>query len=76
VIERGVEHQLGFTSAATATIACIFNIGPGLERVGATANYDWLADSSKLILTVLMAVGRLELFAIAVLFTPKFWKNA
>ncbi len=75
VIERGAEHSLSFTSAATATIASIFNIGPGLERVGATQNYAWFADSSKIILAVLMAVGRLELFAIAVLFTPRFWRN-
>ncbi len=75
LIERGSDHQLGFTSAATATVASIFNIGPGLERVGATQNYAWLTDGSKLILSLLMAVGRLELFAIAVLFTPRFWRN-
>ncbi|NBB82642.1 MAG: TrkH family potassium uptake protein [Alphaproteobacteria bacterium] len=76
LLERGAAHELGFASAATASIASIFNIGPGLERVGATQNYAWLTDGSKLVLTILMAAGRLELFAIAVLFTPRFWRNA
>jgi len=75
LLEQGAAHELSFVSAATASIASIFNIGPGLERVGATQNYAWLTDSSKLVLSLLMAVGRLELFAIAVLFTPRFWRN-
>lgn len=75
-IEQAAGHNLSYTTAATAVIASIFNIGPGLARVGATGNYAWLTDPGKIILAILMAVGRLELFAVAVLFTPRFWKRS
>lgn len=75
LIERGVDHAIDFQDAATATVATLFNIGPGLGRVGATKNYWWFADGSKAVMSVLMAMGRLELFAIIVLFTPRFWRG-
>ena len=64
-----------FTSAATASIATLCTIGPGLARVGAVENYAWFSDASKMVLCLLMALGRLELFAILVLFTPRFWRG-
>jgi trk system potassium uptake protein TrkH len=75
VIERGAMHEVSFTTAATASIATLFNIGPGLEGVGATQNYAHFTDSSKIIMSTLMALGRLELFAIIVLFSPRFWRG-
>ncbi len=75
LIERGADGSITFTTAATASIATLFNIGPGLERVGATGNYAFFTDASKLVMCVLMALGRLELFAIIVLFSPRFWRG-
>ncbi len=70
------EHQgITFTTAATASIATICNIGPGLERVGAIENYGWFTNTSKLIMITLMALGRLEVFAIIVLVSPRFWRT-
>lgn len=62
------------TSAATATAATLNNIGPGLARVGATENYAWFTGASKLVMCVLMVLGRLEVFTVVVLFMPRFWR--
>ena len=51
------------------------NIGPGLEIVGPTGNYSLFCDASKLILTLDMLAGRLELFPILMIFAPTTWKK-
>lgn len=63
-----------FTTAATASVATLCTIGPGLNAIGATENYGWMTSSSKTLLSIWMAFGRLEVFAILVLFMPGFWK--
>jgi trk system potassium uptake protein TrkH len=68
------EHQgIDTTTALTASAATLNNIGPGLARVGAVENYAWFGTPSKLVLSLLMVLGRLELYAILVLFVPRFW---
>ncbi len=67
--------KIDFTTAATASIATLNNIGPGLARVGAIENYGWFSAPSKIVLSVLMALGRLEVYAIFVLFIPRFWRG-
>ena len=62
-------------TAFTACAATIGNVGPGMELVGPSKNYADLSNLSKIVLSFLMIVGRLELFAILVIFTPSFWKN-
>lgn len=62
-------------TAISASAACLANVGPGLGAVGATANYGWMTPGSKLLLIGLMALGRLEFFALLVLFTPRFWRG-
>ena len=59
---------------ASAVASCLNNIGPGLGKLGPAANYSDFAPQSKLLLTVLMLLGRLELFAILVLLAPSFWR--
>lgn len=59
---------------ASAAISCLNNIGPGLGVCGPHSNYTAFSDSTKLVLSVLMLLGRLELFAIIVLLIPDFWK--
>ena len=52
------------------------NVGPGLgSEIGPNANFSGLPDVSKWILSLGMIMGRLELFAILVLFLPSFWRN-
>ncbi len=58
-----------------ASVATLCTIGPGLDAVGAVENYGWFSGPSKIAMCVLMALGRLEFFAIVVLFTPTFWRR-
>lgn len=60
---------------ATAITATLNNVGPGMGIVGPAANYAFFSPASKLLLALLMVLGRLELFAILVLVFPSFWKN-
>ena len=59
----------------SATLACLGNIGPGLADVGPTQNYGFFSSWQKLLLTVLMWLGRLEIVALAALALPTFWRN-
>ncbi|MEM9186665.1 MAG: TrkH family potassium uptake protein [Planctomycetota bacterium] len=61
--------------SASAVAATLHNIGPGLGVVGPTQNYALFTPASKLLFTVLMMLGRLELFAIFVLVLPSFWRT-
>ncbi len=65
--------SIDFTTAATASAATLNNIGPGLAKVGATQNYGFFSAPSKLFLSLLMVLGRLELYAILVMIRPSFW---
>jgi trk system potassium uptake protein len=62
-------------TALTACAASLGNVGPGLELVGPANNYSSISNLSKTVLIILMLMGRLELFAILVIFTPSFWKK-
>jgi len=66
---------ISFTTAATASAATLNNIGPGLARVGAIENFGWFSPQSKIVMSILMALGRLEVYAIFVLFVPGFWRR-
>jgi trk system potassium uptake protein TrkH len=66
---------LDLDTAFSATIAALGNIGPGLAGVGATRNFAHIPHAGKIFLAVTMILGRLELFTILVLFSPKFWKS-
>lgn len=68
-------HNIELIDCASAVAATLNNIGPGLGAVGPTMNYSMFAPQSKLLLSLLMLVGRLELFAILVLFVPSFWRT-
>lgn len=60
-------------SAFSASAACLGNIGPGFGSVGPTLTYGPLPAAAKLLLSVLMIVGRLELYTILVLLFLKRW---
>ena len=66
-------HQLD--TSLSAVPACMFNIGPGLKEVGPTETYDFFHPHSKLLLSLLMIMGRLEFYAVLALFTPSLWKR-
>jgi trk system potassium uptake protein TrkH len=60
-------------STFTAVVASFNNIGPGLGQVGPTGNYAGFTDFSKLTLVFTMLAGRLEIFPILLLFSPRMW---
>jgi trk system potassium uptake protein TrkH len=67
---------LDFITAISGAATSISNVGPGLGSIiGPNGNFSTLPDISKWILSVGMILGRLELFAILVLFLPSFWRN-
>ena len=67
---------LDFITAISGAATSISNVGPGLGPIiGPNGDFSSLPDISKWILTIVMILGRLELFAILVLFLPSFWKN-
>ena len=66
---------LDVVSGIASTIACLGNIGPGLGIVGPVKNYSTVPLLGKALLTLLMVIGRLEVFTIVLLFVPSFWKD-
>ena len=68
-------EDLDFSTVFTAVIACLSNIGPGLSMVGPAANYHFLSGFSKIVLSLDMLAGRLELFPILMLFHPTIWND-
>ena len=67
---------LDFLTAISGAASAISNVGPGLgEMIGPNGNYKAIPDLSKWVLSIGMLLGRLELFAVLVLFFPSFWRN-
>ncbi len=67
---------LDFITSVSGAASAISNVGPGLgEMIGPNGNYKDIPDLSKWILSAGMLLGRLELFAVLVLFFPSFWRN-
>ncbi len=62
-------------SSLTAAVACLGNIGPGFGLVGPAQNYSFIPDGGKYLLSMLMLVGRLEIFSILILLLPEYWKR-
>ena len=73
--ERSEESTGQLMDSASAVAATLNNIGPGIGVCGPAGNYTGFADASKILLSILMLLGRLELYAILVFFVPSFWKN-
>ena len=70
-----IGKPITFGTAATASIATLNNIGPGLELVGPVQNYGFFTSASKIVMSILMALGRIEVYAIFALFVPRFWRR-
>lgn len=62
-------------TAMSAVITCLSNCGPGLGGVGPMQNFGWISAPGKWLLSFLMLAGRLELYAVLILFVPAVWKK-
>jgi len=67
--------DVDLVTAATASIATLGNVGPGLGSVGPTGSFAAFADWQKLVMVLLMWLGRLEFYALVALFQPHFWRR-
>ncbi len=77
IIGAGVLSVLGldFTSAIGGAAASLGNVGPGLGNVGPASTYASLPTLAKWWCSLLMLIGRLELFTVLILFTPYYWRK-
>ena len=64
-----------FETNLTAVIATLSNIGPGLDMVGATGNFSAFSSLSKVVLSLCMLIGRLEIFPMLMLLAPSAWRK-
>lgn len=67
--------QFSFTTNITAVIACMNNVGPGLDLVGPIGNFGGFSYVSKVVLCFDMLAGRLEFFPMLLIFAPSFWRQ-
>ncbi len=69
-------NEFDFETSLTSVMTCINNVGPGLGAiVGPTGNFSSFSDFSKIILSFDMLLGRLEIFPILLLFSPRMYKR-
>ena len=67
--------EIDFTAAFTASLTAISNVGPGLGAVGPTCNFGFLSGISKLTMSAIMLLGRLEIMPLLVLLMPSVWRR-
>ena len=70
-----LDSNLTFGSSFSACVATFNNAGPGLDIVGPMSNYSMLAWWTKMIYSMLMLTGRLEIFPMLILFMPSTWRR-
>ena len=70
-----IEKDRGFLTNFSASLSCVSNIGPGFDGVGPAANFAGYSYFSKVILSLEMLFGRLEIFPLIVLFSPATYKK-
>jgi len=56
-------------------VACINNLGPGLNQVGPATTFEGLTDFQTWVCSFTMLLGRLELFTLLIVFIPAFWRK-
>ncbi len=66
---------LDIVSAMSSVAATLGNVGPGLGMVGPSQNYAFLPPLGKIVLTICMLLGRLEIYRVLVLVVPEFWRK-
>ncbi|MEO9533321.1 MAG: TrkH family potassium uptake protein [Crocinitomicaceae bacterium] len=64
-----------FDVALSSVATSLGNVGPGIAEIGPSGTFSGIADGGKWILSFLMLFGRLELFTVALLFTPYYWRR-
>ncbi|MCF7808950.1 MAG: TrkH family potassium uptake protein [Candidatus Marinimicrobia bacterium] len=66
---------VGLVESFSGAAACMGNVGPGLGGVGSIGNFNFIPETGKWVLSLLMLLGRLEIFALLIVFTPMQWSR-
>ena len=69
-------NEFDILTSLTSVITCINNVGPGFGAVGPVDNFSIFSDFSKIVLSINMLVGRLEIFPMIILIMPSTWKKS
>ncbi len=64
-----------FSVSFSAALTCVSNVGPGLELIGPSGNFSIFSPLSKLVMSLCMVIGRLEIFPILILFSRSAWRK-
>ena len=67
--------SMSFYTSLSSVISALMNIGPGFGEIGPSENFSHISDLGKWFLSLLMLIGRLELFSVLILLFPSFWKR-
>ena len=67
--------DVDLTTAFSAVLTSLSNVGPGFGGVGPVDNFGWLPAPVKLLLALTMLLGRLECYALLILLLPAFWRR-
>jgi trk system potassium uptake protein len=70
-----LQDNLTLTSSASAVATTLNDVGPGLDQVGATESFEIVNPFGRVVLTVCMLLGRLEIFTVLALLSPAFWRR-
>ena len=70
-----LDGTYGFMENFTAALTCVSNVGPGLGALGPVENFAGYTPYAKVVCSLLMLCGRLELFPMLILFSPGVWKS-
>lgn len=66
---------MAFSESIGLSLSSLSNIGPAFGRFGPAFSWSALPDAGKYLASFLMLIGRLEIFAVLLLFTPQFWRK-
>ncbi|MBR7100233.1 MAG: TrkH family potassium uptake protein [Clostridia bacterium] len=72
-LDTGVASDLAVETNLSATLACLNNIGPGLGAIGPMSSYAAYSPLSKILLSITMLLGRLEIYPLLLTLTPMTW---
>ena len=67
--------NFSFSVSFSAALTCVSNVGPGLELIGPAGNFSIFSPLSKLVMSLCMIVGRLEILPVLVLFSRSTWRK-
>ena len=68
-------HEFHYYDAFGVAMASLSNVGPGMGYYGPAHSWDILSPASKIICSILMLIGRLEIFPLFIVLTKTFWRK-